>query len=220
MALALCGNSKLVLLDEPTSGMDIMSKRVLWEFLRVYKKDKIIILTTHSLDEAEILGDRIGIMNEGKFICSGTSNFLKSKYPCGFNVNFIINDKVFNRDKRMEFLSKLKNIDNSGLIKIASKNILSLNFLNSNNQVKELFKEIEKIKNDFGIENYTVSTTTLEDVFLKLNDNELSTLMFNQLEKEEEYINSKHDTSIKVNLINEKSNIKFSKEIYYNITRN
>ena len=220
VALALCGNSKLVLLDEPTSGMDIMSKRVLWEFLRVYKKDKIIILTTHSLDEAEILGDRIGIMNEGKFICSGTSNFLKSKYPCGFNVNFIINDKVFNRDKRMEFLSKLKNIDNSGLIKIASKNILSLNFLNSNNQVKELFKEIEKIKNDFGIENYTVSTTTLEDVFLKLNDNELSTLMFNQLEKEEEYINSKHDTSIKVNLINEKSNIKFSKEIYYNITRN
>jgi len=220
VALALCGNSKLVLLDEPTSGMDIMSKRVLWDFLREYKKDKIIILTTHSLDEAEILGDRIGIMNEGKYICSGTSNFLKSKYPCGFNINFIINDKILTREKRNEFVSKLKQIDNSGLIKIASKNILSINFLKTDENVKELFKEIERIKNDYGIENYTVSTTSLEDVFLKLNNNELSTLMFNQLEKEEDFIKSKYDTSVTVNVKNKKTQISFRNEIRYNISRN
>ena len=220
VALALCGNSKLVLLDEPTSGMDIMSKRVLWDFLREYKKDKIIILTTHSLDEAEILGDRIGIMNEGKYICSGTSNFLKSKYPCGFNINFIINDKILTREKRNEFVSKLKQIDNSGLIKIASKNILSINFLKTDENVKELFKEIERIKNDYGIENYTVSTTSLEDVFLKLNNNELSTLMFNQLEKEEDFIKSKYDTSVTVNVKNKKTQISFKNEIRYNISRN
>ena len=220
VALALCGNSKLVLLDEPTSGMDIMSKRVLWDFLREYKKDKIIILTTHSLDEAEILGDRIGIMNEGKYICSGTSNFLKSKYPCGFNINFIINDKILTREKRNEFVSKLKQIDNSGLIKIASKNILSINFLKTDENVKELFKEIERIKNDYGIENYTVSNTSLEDVFLKLNNNELSTLMFNQLEKEEDFIKSKYDTSVTVNVKNKKTQISFRNEIRYNISRN
>ena len=220
VALALCGNSKLVLLDEPTSGMDIMSKRVLWDFLREYKKDKIIILTTHSLDEAEILGDRIGIMNEGKYICSGTSNFLKSKYPCGFNINFIINDKILTREKRNEFVSKLKQIDNSGLIKIASKNILSINFLKTDDNVKELFKEIERIKTDYGIENYTVSTTSLEDVFLKLNNNELSTLMFNQLEKEEDFIKSKYDTSVTVNVKNKKTQISFRNEIRYNISRN
>ena len=220
VALALCGNSKLVLLDEPTSGMDIMSKRVLWDFLREYKKNKIIILTTHSLEEAEILGDRIGIMNEGKYICSGTSNFLKSKYPCGFNINFIINDKILTREKRIEFVGKLKQIDNSGLIKIASKNILSINFLKTDDNVKELFKEIERIKTDYGIENYTVSTTSLEDVFLKLNNNELSTLMFNQLEKEENFIKSKYDTSITVNVKKEKKQISFKNEIYYNISRN
>ena len=108
-------------------------------------------------------------MNEGKYICSGTSNFLKSKYPCGFNINFIINDKILTREKRIEFVGKLKQIDNSGLIKIASKNILSINFLKTDDNVKELFKEIERIKTDYGIENYTVSTTSLEDVFLKLN---------------------------------------------------
>ena len=81
VALALIGNSELVLLDEPTSGMDIISKRALWDFLKEFKNNKIIILTTHSLDEAEYLGDRIGIMTNGHYICSGTSSFLKSKYP-------------------------------------------------------------------------------------------------------------------------------------------
>ena len=62
MAIALCGNSKFVLLDEPTSGLDIQARRQLWNMLISYKKDKIILLTTHYMDEADILGDRIGIM--------------------------------------------------------------------------------------------------------------------------------------------------------------
>jgi ATP-binding cassette subfamily A (ABC1) protein 3 len=51
-----------VLLDEPTSGMDLSARRGLWEMLKTYKKDRIIILTTHYMDEADVLGDRIGIM--------------------------------------------------------------------------------------------------------------------------------------------------------------
>jgi len=80
IALALIGNSKIVLLDEPSSGLDVLSRRKLWDFLKGYKKDKIIILTTHSLEEAEYLGDRIGIMNCGKFVCSGSSSYLKENY--------------------------------------------------------------------------------------------------------------------------------------------
>ena len=87
IALALIGNSRIILLDEPTSGMDVMARRSLWEFLKNYKKDKIILLTTHFLDEAEYLGDRIGIMTDGEYLCCGTSSYLKSKYPCGFNIN-------------------------------------------------------------------------------------------------------------------------------------
>ena len=85
IALALIGNPKLVLLDEPTSGIDSIAKKELWKLLKDYKKDKIIILTSHSLDEAEYLGDRIGIINGGHFICPGTSSYLKTNYPCGFN---------------------------------------------------------------------------------------------------------------------------------------
>ena len=62
MAIALCGGSRFVLLDEPTSGMDLSARRSLWDMLRNYRENKIILLTTHYMDEADVLGDRIGIM--------------------------------------------------------------------------------------------------------------------------------------------------------------
>jgi ATP-binding cassette subfamily A (ABC1) protein 3 len=61
----MIGNSKIVMLDEPSSGMDTTSRRKLWDMLKKNKTGKIIILTTHYMDEADILGDRIGIMAEG-----------------------------------------------------------------------------------------------------------------------------------------------------------
>ena len=61
--MALIGNSKVVFLDEPTSGMDPYSRRMIWNLLRNSREDRIIILTTHFMDEADLLGDRIGIMS-------------------------------------------------------------------------------------------------------------------------------------------------------------
>ena len=61
----MIGKSKIVMLDEPSSGMDTTSRRRLWDMLKKNKNGKIIILTTHYMDEADILGDRIGIMAEG-----------------------------------------------------------------------------------------------------------------------------------------------------------
>ena len=63
MAIALVGDSQLVLLDEPTSGMDPTARRGIWDMLKKYKEGKIIILTTHYMDEADVLGDRIAIMS-------------------------------------------------------------------------------------------------------------------------------------------------------------
>jgi len=65
VAIAMIGGSKFVLLDEPTAGMDLSARRKLWNMLKNYKHNRIIILTTHYMDEADILGDRIGIMTEG-----------------------------------------------------------------------------------------------------------------------------------------------------------
>lgn len=65
VAIAFIGGSKLVYLDEPTSGMDTSARRHVWDMLKRYKNDRIICLTTHFMDEADYLGDRIGIMADG-----------------------------------------------------------------------------------------------------------------------------------------------------------
>jgi len=89
VAIALCGDSKFILLDEPTSGMDLQARRQLWNTLKEYKKDRIIVLTTHYMDEADILGDRIGIMSNGIMTCLGSSSFLKNKFGVGYNLTII-----------------------------------------------------------------------------------------------------------------------------------
>lgn len=82
----MIGNSKIVMLDEPTSGMDTTARRRLWDMLKKNKGDKIVILTTHYMDEADILGDRIAIMSEGVVQCTGSSLFLKKRYGVGYNL--------------------------------------------------------------------------------------------------------------------------------------
>lgn len=68
------------MLDEPTSGMDAISRRAIWDLLQQQKSDRTILLTTHFMDEADLLGDRIAIMAKGELQCCGSSLFLKQKY--------------------------------------------------------------------------------------------------------------------------------------------
>ena len=96
VAIALIGGSKFVLLDEPTSGMDLSSRRKMWDMLKSYKNERIIILTTHYMDEADILGDRIGIMADGKVICLGSSLFLKNRFGVGYNLSMLKKSKDTN----------------------------------------------------------------------------------------------------------------------------
>jgi ATP-binding cassette subfamily A (ABC1) protein 3 len=79
----------LIYLDEPTSGMDTSARRYIWDMLKNYKDGKIIVLTTHFMDEADYLGDRIGIMGEGKLICCGSSVYLKNKFGVGYNLTIV-----------------------------------------------------------------------------------------------------------------------------------
>lgn len=89
VAIALCGDSKFVILDEPTAGMDLGARRALQDMLINYKQDRIILLTTHYMDEADILGDRIGIVAQGKVLCLGSSLFLKNRYGAGFKLTLV-----------------------------------------------------------------------------------------------------------------------------------
>ena len=97
VAIALCGNSKFVLLDEPSSGLDIQARRQLWEMLRQYRRNRIILLTTHYMDEADILGDRIGIMTGGKMTALGSSMFLKNRFGMGYVMTLVKSSPALNK---------------------------------------------------------------------------------------------------------------------------
>ena len=79
LGMAMVGNSTILMLDEPTSGMDPQARRSTWDLLQTEKKNRTILLTTHFMEEADILGDRIAIMARGEVQCYGTSLFLKKR---------------------------------------------------------------------------------------------------------------------------------------------
>lgn len=88
IALALLGSPEVVYLDEPTAGMDPYNRRMIWNMIENAKRNRCIILTTHFLDEADVLSDRIGILKDGKLITCGTSLFLKHHFGVGYTLKF------------------------------------------------------------------------------------------------------------------------------------
>ena len=79
IAISLINDPKVLFLDEPTLGLDVLARSELWDIIRELKKEKTIVLTTHYMEEAESLSDRIGIIKEGKLIEVGTPKELLKK---------------------------------------------------------------------------------------------------------------------------------------------
>ena len=114
LGIALIGEPPIVFLDEPTTGLDPKNKREIWDILSHCKENRCMILTTHLMDEAETLCDRIGIILKGKIRCLGSQYKLKAEYGKGFKLcinlkPYLLEDSYSNEDK-IENLKKLENI--------------------------------------------------------------------------------------------------------------
>ena len=165
LGIALVGGSKVVFLDEPSSGMDVTARREMWDMLRKYKNDRIIILTTHYMEEADNLGDRIGIMSKGKMLCCGTPDFLKNKYGDGYNLIFVKDNREDNHELE-EFVSD--NIEGSLKVSEVSSEATYLLPKTSSHAFPEFFRKLDRSLEELGVSSYGVSMTTLEEVFLKV----------------------------------------------------
>ena len=167
VGIALLGDSKIVLLDEPTSGMDPTARRRLWDLLKENKEDRIIILTTHFMEEADILGDRIAIMANGEAQCCGSSLFLKRKFGVGYNLTIEkttqheapqIDEFIFDR---IPNAIKLSEVSSETSFQLPNSSI---------GLFKSFFEEIDNNLGYLEIKSYGISVTTLEEVFLKVGD--------------------------------------------------
>ncbi|MBD6955529.1 MAG: ABC transporter ATP-binding protein [Thermoplasmata archaeon] len=89
VATVISSDAPVIFLDEPTTGLDYISRKELWEILQSMKYNRLIILTTHYLEEAEVLGDRVGILDRGKLLAFGSMDDLRRivKYPFSIKIS-------------------------------------------------------------------------------------------------------------------------------------
>jgi ABC-type multidrug transport system ATPase subunit len=167
VALAMLEN-KLVFLDEPSSGMDPDARRALWNVIvkAKSKNDSSIVLTTHSMDEAEAVCDRIVIMVSGRLKALGTTQSLKSRFGYGYRLN-------------LKYQGTKDNGDLSGIHNFIKKTFPSSKLLESlpTNCTYELgpipslssaFRDLEELKQQFGIREFVITQNSLEQVFMHL----------------------------------------------------
>ncbi|KAL2515977.1 ABC transporter A family member 2 [Forsythia ovata] len=176
VAIALIGEPKLVILDEPTTGMDPITRRHVWDVIEEAKKGRAIILTTHSMEEADILSDRIGIMAKGRLRCIGTSIRLKSRFGTGFITTISFSgDSNGTPNKGDTFNTQheaVKQFFKSNLdVTPKEENKSFLTFVIPHEKEKLLtkfFEELQEKVKEFGIANIELGLTSLEEVFLNI----------------------------------------------------
>ena len=187
VALAFLGGSKIILLDEPTSGMDTYARRLLWEMIKKYKENRLIILTTHNMDEADYLGDRIGIMSEGKMVTCGSSLYLKNKFGVGYDLTIVKREDCSERDSDKIANAIKEKIDNATFISNVGTEMKFRLPSSSSKKFPELFQLLETDKDKLKIESFGTGLTTLEEVFLNVGANKDEELEF-KLNREDDRI--------------------------------
>lgn len=165
IAIALCGNAKIVILDEPTSGIDVEARRHLWDLLIAEKQNRTILLSTHYMDEADILGDRIAIMTEGHLRTVGSSFFLKKKFGTGYRLTCVKLDG-FKSENVLRVVEKY-----APDVYLESEGQTEAAFIISENNLpvfEQVFKDLEDNSEKLHISSFGCSLSTLEEVFLQL----------------------------------------------------
>ncbi|KAL2912513.1 hypothetical protein HK105_208002 [Polyrhizophydium stewartii] len=164
IAIALLGNPRVVFLDEPTTGLDPEVRRQIWNIVERTRSDKTIVLTTHSMEEAEALCQRIGIMAKGTLRCIADPTSLKQNYGSGFRIH--INTLRGDIQRASTFVEALLP---AGWTKVDSFATNALyEFPAAGGRLSELFAAIEAGKAQHGILDWGVGQTTLEEVFVRL----------------------------------------------------
>jgi ABC-2 type transport system ATP-binding protein len=150
-ALAICGDPDLLFLDEPTVGLDVEARRMLWdEIRRMVSRGKTVLLTTHYLQEADALADRVAVINQGEIIAQGTPSEIKAK-TAGKRIRCITTLS----------LNVLRQIP--GVTEVREdRDAIELHAIEAESIVREL------LARDAGLSGLEVASAGLEEAFLAL----------------------------------------------------
>ena len=162
VALACMKGVDIIILDEPTSGMDPVSRTEVWNVLGELRKTKTVLLTTHSMEEADALSDRIGIMFGGRLRAVGSPYGLKQRFGKGYKVDVILNDG-FTSDEVIDLLQRF--LHESTVISNAAIS-LSLGIdMKDMHALPDFLVRLSKLR---SVKEWLISPSSLEEVFMNL----------------------------------------------------
>ncbi|KFM65015.1 ATP-binding cassette sub-family A member 3, partial [Stegodyphus mimosarum] len=161
VGIALIGGSQVVIIDEPTKHMDSFSRRIVWDALQAEKVKRTILITSSHMKEAEALGDRIALMDEGHLQCYGTPTFLRKIYGAGYHL-------VIQREPSCS----ISNLSELVFAQIPDAKLCSdedeITYLlppTSSHMFHFLFYDLEDQKEQLNIGTFKITEITLEEIF-------------------------------------------------------
>ncbi|KMS97647.1 hypothetical protein BVRB_5g125080 isoform A [Beta vulgaris subsp. vulgaris] len=164
VAISLIGDPKIVYLDEPSTGLDPVSRNSLWSVVKRAKQNRAILLTTHSMEEAEALCDRLGVFVDGALRCVGNPKELKGRYG-GYFI-FTMTTTSGKNDEEVEdmVVSLCRNAVKTYHLGGTQKFELPKQEV----RLADIFQLVENAKSKFPVQAWGLADTTLEDVFIKV----------------------------------------------------
>lgn len=152
VAIAMIGNPPIVLLDEPSTGVDPQAKRFMWDVISnisIARKKSAVIITTHAMEEAEALCTKMGIMVQGNFKCFGSSQYIKHKFGTGYEIEIKI--RTYTEKDIAEVLEQVglkgrKDLNKEECLSILRqvKNVELIEDLQADGVGMELYKQLEQ----------------------------------------------------------------------------
>ncbi|KAM4843381.1 ATP-binding cassette sub-family A member 6 isoform 2-T3 [Thomomys bottae] len=162
--IAILGDPQVLLLDEPTVGLDPFSRQQVWSFLKERRANRVIFFTTKCVDEADILADRKVIMSHGKLKCAGSSVFLKRKWGIGYHLSLHRNE-ICDPEKITSFINH--HIPEAKLKTESKEKLVYTLPLERTNRFPDLFNDLDAYSGQ-DIVSYDISMSTLNEVFMNL----------------------------------------------------
>nr|XP_006817327.1 PREDICTED: ATP-binding cassette sub-family A member 2-like [Saccoglossus kowalevskii] len=165
-AIALLGHPPVIFMDEPTTGMDPHSRRFLWDLiLNIIKGGRSVILTSHSMEECEALCTRLAIMVNGHFKCLGSIQHLKNRFGDGYTITIRV--KGGSRPNLQPVVRYFARNFPSAILKEKHHNMVQYDLKSEDNvSLATIFSQMKVMEDLLNIEDYSVSQTTLDNVFI------------------------------------------------------
>jgi len=169
LAIALVGSPAVIFLDEPSSGMDPVSRRHMWDIIMRERTLRSIVLTTHSMEECEALCTRIGIMTAGRLQCLGGQQHLKSKYGGGYTLELRVDD-----ERASAIGDEVCRLFPGATLEAAHAGKLKFELPTDGLSLAAVFERMEACKAQLGVLDYSASQPSLESIFLAIAQNDIN----------------------------------------------